>query len=118
MVRVRLGSALTVPIRSWLLGESGQRGKLWVARQLIDAVRGHIKDVRLLINAWLMRSGLILAMLEQQFGSSERRDGVRPCISPGTGAKSAGDGNAKYDQRIIDAALVDVLPARQMELTL
>ena len=30
---VRLGSALTVPIRSWLLEESGQRGKLWIARQ-------------------------------------------------------------------------------------
>ncbi len=28
VVRVRLGSALTVPIRSWLLEESGQRGKL------------------------------------------------------------------------------------------
>ena len=40
VVRVRLGSALTVPIRSWLLESSGQRGKLWVARQLIDSVRG------------------------------------------------------------------------------
>ncbi|MBK8115938.1 MAG: transposase [Candidatus Accumulibacter sp.] len=36
VVRVRLGSALTVPIRSWLLEESGQRGKLWVARHLMD----------------------------------------------------------------------------------
>nr|WP_287668720.1 hypothetical protein [Accumulibacter sp.] len=39
-MRVRLGSALTVPIRSWLLEESGQRGKLWVARQLMDSIRG------------------------------------------------------------------------------
>ncbi|QWY77981.1 transposase [Ferrovum myxofaciens] len=36
VVRVRLGSALTIPIRSWLVEESGQRGKLWVARQLIE----------------------------------------------------------------------------------
>ena len=46
VVRVRLGSALTVPIRSWLLEESGQRGKLWVARQLMDSIRGHVKGVR------------------------------------------------------------------------
>ena len=38
----RMGSALTVPIRSWLVEESGQRGKLWVARQLIDSVGGII----------------------------------------------------------------------------
>ena len=53
VVRVRLGSALTIPIRSWLVEESGQRGKLWVARQLIDSIRGHVKEVRLLIDAWL-----------------------------------------------------------------
>ena len=33
VLRVRLGPALTVQIRSWLLEESGQRGKLWIARQ-------------------------------------------------------------------------------------
>jgi hypothetical protein len=66
VMRVRLGSALTVPIRSWLLEESGQRGKLWVARQLMDSVRGHVKGVRLLIDAWFMRRSLILPLLEQQ----------------------------------------------------
>jgi hypothetical protein len=66
VVRVRLGSALTVPIRSWLVEESGQRGKLWVARQLIDSVREHVKDARLLIDAWFMRNRLILPLLEQR----------------------------------------------------
>ena len=66
VVKVRLGSALTIPLRSWLVEESGQRGKLWVARQLIDSVRGHVKDVRLLIDAWFMRKTLILPLLEQQ----------------------------------------------------
>jgi hypothetical protein len=66
VVRVRLGSALTVPIRSWRVEESGQRGKLWVARQLIDSVRGHVKDTRLLIDAWFMRKSLILPLLEQR----------------------------------------------------
>ena len=51
VVRVRLGSARTVPIRSWRVEESGQRGKLWVARQLIDSVRGPVKDAPLLIDA-------------------------------------------------------------------
>jgi DDE superfamily endonuclease len=66
VVRVRLGSALTVPIRSWLVEASGQRGKLWVARQLINSVRGQLKDVRLLIDAWFMRRSLILPLLEQR----------------------------------------------------
>ena len=66
VVRVHLGSALTVPLRSWLVEESGQRGKLWVARQLIDSIRGHVKHVRLLIDAWFMRRRLILPLLEQQ----------------------------------------------------
>jgi hypothetical protein len=48
-------SALTVPIRSWLVEESGLRGKLWLARQAIDSVRGHVKDARLLIDAWFVR---------------------------------------------------------------
>lgn len=65
VVRVRLGSALTVPIRSWLVEESGQRGKLWMARQLIDSGRGHVKHPRLLIDAWFMRKSLILPLLEQ-----------------------------------------------------
>lgn len=66
VVRVRLGSALTIPIRSWLVEESGQRGKLWVARQLIDSVRGHVKEARLLIDAWFMRKSLILPLLDQK----------------------------------------------------
>ncbi|QSH81900.1 MAG: transposase [Ferrovum myxofaciens] len=66
VVRVRLGSALTIPIRSWLVEESGQRGKLWVARQLIESVRGNVREARLLIDAWFMRKSLILPLLEQR----------------------------------------------------
>ncbi|MDO8788264.1 MAG: transposase [Sulfuritalea sp.] len=66
VVRVRLGSALTVPIRSWLVEESGQRGKLWMARQLIDLVRGQDKDARLLIDAWFIRKSPILPLLDQR----------------------------------------------------
>ncbi|MCQ1551221.1 MAG: transposase [Candidatus Accumulibacter phosphatis] len=62
---IRLGSALTVPIRSWLVEESGQRGKLWVARQLMDSIQGNAKGVRWLIDAWFMRRSLILPLLEQ-----------------------------------------------------
>ncbi|MEB4590205.1 transposase [Candidatus Thiothrix sp. Deng01] len=65
VVRIRLGSALTVPIRSWLVEESGQRGKLWVARQLMDSIQGNAKGVRWLIDAWFMRRSLILPLLEQ-----------------------------------------------------
>ena len=117
VVRVRLGSALTVPIRSWLVEESGQRGKLWVARQLIDSIRGHVKDARLLIDAWFMRKSLILPMLEQRVRiiGQVRRDTVL-CLPPEREPKRRGP-KRKYGRRV-DAAMLNSLPAQEMELTL
>lgn len=117
VVRVRLGSALTVPIRSWLVEESGQRGKLWVARQLIDSVRGQVKDARLLIDAWFMRRSLILPLLEQRVRiiGQVRRDTALFFLPqpepPRRGRKR------KYGLRI-DAAVLDALPVKELELTL
>lgn len=117
VVRVRLGSALTVPIRSWLLEHCGQRGKLWVARQLIDSVRAHVKDARLLIDAWFMRRSLILPLLEQQVRiiGQVRRD-TALYLPPQPEPKRRGP-KRKYGPRI-DAVLLDALPVRQVELTL
>jgi hypothetical protein len=117
VVRVRLGSALTVPLRSWLVEESGQRGKLWVARQLIESVREHVKDARLLIDAWFMRKSLILPMLEQQVRiiGQVRRDTVL-CLPPEPEPKRRGP-KRKYGLRI-DGAMRDLLPAQEMELML
>jgi len=117
VVRVRLGSALTVPIRSWLVEESGQRGKLWVARQLIDSVRGHVKDARLLIDAWFMRKSLILPLLEQRVRiiGQVRRD-TALFLPPEPEPKRRGR-KRKYGQRI-DAAMLDALPTQEMELWL
>ena len=117
VVHVRLGSALTVPIRSWLVEQSGQRGKLWVARQLIDSVRGHVKDARLLIDAWFMRRSLILPLLEQQVRiiGQVRRD-TALYLPPEPEPKRRGR-KRKYGQRI-DAALLGALPVEEMELTL
>ena len=117
VVRVRLGSALTVPIRSWLVEESGQRGKLWVARQLMDSVRGQIKAVRLLIDAWFMRKSLILPLLEQQVRiiGQVRRD-TALYLLPQPEPKRRGR-KRKYGLRI-DAALLELLPVAQIELSL
>jgi hypothetical protein len=117
VVRVRLGSALTVPIRSWLVEESGQRGKLWVARQLIDSIRGHVTEVRLLIDAWFMRRSLILPMLDQRVRiiGQVRRDTVL-CLPPEPEPKRRGP-KRKYGQRV-DAALRDGLPTQELELWL
>ena len=117
VVRVRLGSALTVPIRSWLVEESGQRGKLWVARQLIDSVRKHVKDARLLIDAWFMRKSLILPLLEQQVRiiGQVRRD-TALFLPPEPEPKRRGR-KRKYGLRI-DAVMLDVLPVTEVELTL
>ena len=117
VVRVRLGSALTVPLRSWLVEESGQHGKLWVARQLIDSVRGHLKEARLLIDAWFMRRSLILPLLEQQVRiiGQVRRD-TALYLPPEPEPKRRGR-KRKYGQRI-DAAMFDALPVKKMELML
>jgi len=117
VVRVRLGSALTVPIRSWLVEESGQRGKLWVARQLIDSVRAHVKDARLLIDAWFMRRSLILPLLEQQVRiiGQVRRD-TALYLPPQPEPKRRGR-KRKYGLRI-DAAMLSTLPGEELELTL
>jgi hypothetical protein len=117
VVRVRLGSALTVPIRSWLVEESGQHGKLWVARQLIDSVRGHVKDVRLLIDSWFMRRSLIQPLLEQSVRiiGQVRRD-TALFLPPAAEPKRRGR-KRKYGQRI-DAAMLETLSATVLELTL
>ena len=117
VVRVRLGSALTVPIRSWLLEESGQRGKLWGARQLMDSVRGHVQGVRLLIDAWFMRRTLILPLLEQpvRIIGQVRRD-TALFLPPEPEPKRRGR-QRKYGQRI-DAARLETLPVQERELML
>ena len=117
VVRVRLGSALTVPIRSWLVEQSGQRGKLWVARQLLDSVRGHVKDARLLIDAWFMRKSLILPLLEQRVRiiGQVRRD-TALFLPPEPEPKRRGR-KRKYGRRI-DGAMLATLPTEEMELML
>ena len=117
VVRVRLGSALTVPIRSWLLEESGQRGKLWVARQLMDSIRGQVKGVRLLNDAWFMRSTLLLPLLEQQVRivGQVRRD-TALFLPPEPEPKRRGS-KRKYGRRI-DAEILEALPVQEMELML
>jgi DDE superfamily endonuclease len=117
VVRVRLGSALTVPIRSWLVEASGQRGKLWVARQLINSVRGQLKDVRLLIDAWFMRRSLILPLLEQRVRiiGQVRRDTALYFLPPPEPRRRGR--KRKYGLRI-DAVVLAALPVKEMELTL
>lgn len=117
VVQVRLGSALAVPIRSWLLEASGQRGKLWVARQLIDSVRTRVKDARLLIDAWFMRRTLILPLLEQRVRiiGQVRRD-TALFLPPQPEPKRRGR-KRKYGPRI-DATLLATLPGEQVELML
>lgn len=117
VVRVRMGSALTVPIRSWLVEESGQRGKLWVARQLVESVRVHVKNARLLIDAWFMRRSLILPLLEQQVRiiGQVRRD-TALYLPPQPEPRRRGP-KRKYGARI-DAAMQSTMPAKRMELTL
>ena len=117
VVRVRLGSALTVPIRSWLLEESGQRGKLWGARQLMDSIRGQVKGVRLLIDAWFMRSTLILPLVEQQVRivGQVRRD-TALFLPPEPEPKRRGR-KRKYGLRI-DAVMLETLPVQERELML
>lgn len=117
VVRVRLGSAVTVPIRAWLVEQSGQFGKLWVARQLIDSIRGQVPSVRVLIDAWFMRKSLLLPLLDQQVRiiGQVRRD-TALFLPPEPEPKRRGR-KRKYGLRV-DAALLDTLPAAVLELML
>ena len=117
VVRVQLGSALTVPIRSWLVEASGQRGKLWVARQLIDSIRDQVKHARLLIDTWFMRKSLILPLLERQVRiiGQVRRDTA--LFLPPEPEPIRRGRKRKYGQRI-DAPLLEALPVKEMQLTL
>lgn len=115
VVRVKLGSALTVPIRSWLLDGVGQRGKLWVARQLIDSLHGHIANVRLLIDAWYMRKNLMLPLIDKDIRiiGQVRRD-TALYFPPEPEAKRPGR-KRKYGRRI-DEAMLRVLPEEELIL--
>jgi hypothetical protein len=117
VVGIRLGSAVTVPIRSWLVEESGQRGKLWVAAQLIDSVREHVKEARLLIDSWFMRRKLILPLLQQRVRviGQVRRD-TALFLPPPPEPKRRGR-KRKYGPRI-DAPMLESLVPEQIELTL
>jgi hypothetical protein len=117
VVTSRMGSALTIPVRSWLVEESGQRGKLWVARQLIDAVRGQVREVRLLIDSWFMRKSLILPLIDRQVRivGQVRRD-TALFLEPEPEPKRRGR-KRKYGVRV-DAAMLDALPVTVLELPL
>lgn len=86
-----------------------------MARQLIDSIRGHLSEARLLIDAWFMRKSLILPMLEQgvRIIGQVRRDTVL-CLPPEPEPKRRGR-KRKYGRRI-DAVLRDALPAQELEL--
>jgi hypothetical protein len=117
VVRVRMASALTVPIRSWLIEESWQRGKLWVARQLIDSISGHVKEACLLVNAWLMRRNLIFPLLEQRvriIGQVLRDTALY--LPPKPESMRCGQ-KRKYGLRI-DSTMLETMPAKKMKLML
>jgi hypothetical protein len=78
---------------------------------------GHIKDARLLIDAWFMRKSLILPLLEQRVRilGQVRRD-TALFLPPEPEPKRRGP-KRKYGQRI-DAVMLNTLPMTEMELTL
>jgi len=117
VVNVRLGSALTLPLRSWLVEESGQRGKLWVAKQLLDSVRTQVKNARLLIDSWFMRASLILPLLEQDVRiiGQVRRDTA--LFLPPEAEPPRRGRKRKYGARV-DSEMLERLPAQELELQL
>lgn len=117
VVRVRLGSDLTVPIRSRLVEESGQRGKLWAARQLIDSIRGHVTEARLLIDPWFIRKSLILPMVEQRVRIIGQVRRATVLYLPAEPQPKRWGLKRKYGQRV-DAAMRDLLPTQEMALWL
>ena len=102
-----------------MVEESGQLGKLWVARQLIESIRGNVREARLLIDAWFMRKSLILILplLEQKVRiiGQVRRD-TALYLQPEPEPKRRGP-KRKYGERL-DMAMLDTLPAQERNLML
>lgn len=84
---------------------------------MIDSVRGHVKEARLLTDAWFMRRGLILPLLEQKVRvlGQVRRD-TALFLPPEAEPKRRGP-KRKYGRQI-DAAMLGTMSAQEMELML
>ncbi|MBU6995397.1 MAG: transposase [Ferrovum myxofaciens] len=87
-------------------------------RQLIESVRGNVRKRVSLIDAWFMRKSLILPLLEQRVRiiGQVRRD-TALYLPPEPEPETPGGRNEKYGQRL-DAAMLDTLPAQEMNLML
>ena len=118
VLRVTAGSALTVPLRSWLITETGQRGKLYVAQQLLQSLRTQFSRVRLLIDSWYMRRSLIAPLLEQgiQIIGQVRHD-TALYLPPRTSKRKRRGRPRKYGEKLTPAR-VRHLPAREITVEL
>jgi hypothetical protein len=117
VVRVTLGAAWVVPIRSLLTTETGQRGKLFLAKTLLLSVRGQLVQARVLIDSWYMRRSLLLPLLtgELRIIGQVRHDTA--LFLPPTPSVRRRGCKRKYGQRLTPH-LVQHLPCEETTLPL
>lgn len=118
VIHARYGRALTIPLRSWLIDSTHNRGKLGIARELIESLRSRLDRVRVLFDAWYMRRSLIEPLLAAnvQVLGQVRRDSAlflppEPAPSPRRGRPR------KYGRRLTPEAIA-ALPLTECELPL
>lgn len=118
VLRVRQGSATTVPILSRLVQSDGNTNKLAMARALIESVCGGFARLRVLFDSWYMRRQLILPLRERdiQIVGQVRRDTALfmrpPQRKPGQRGR-----RRKYGTKL-SAEAIGALPAIELELFL
>ena len=117
VVRVKLGAALVVPLRSMLVTETGQRGKLFIAKTLLQSLRPQLEQVRLLIDSWYMRCSLIAPLLAEDVRiiGQVRRDTA--LFAPPEPEPTRRGRKRKYGQRLT-ATVVQALPVQEVTLPL
>jgi hypothetical protein len=111
----RRAGTQSVPLRSRLVDSINHPGKLQMALDLVQSLRGRLPRVRLLIDSWYMRRKLILPLLDQtvQVIGQVRRD-TALFLPPSP--RSAGRGRPRTYGARVSAETIEALPVTEREI--
>src|SRR3972149_905884 len=118
VIKVRQGSATTVPILSHLVAACGNTNKLVIAQALIEAVAGGFARLRLLFDSAYMRRRLILPLRQRGIHvvGQVRRDTALFALPPPPAGHPRGRPR-HYGQKL-SPEVVAALPASEQTLML
>jgi hypothetical protein len=118
VLRVRAGSATTVPLISRLVESNGNSNKLQMAATLIESVGDGFLRLRVLFDSWYMRRRLILPLHARGIHVvGQVRHDTALFARPAPTQRGQRGRPRKYGMKL-DAAAISALPACERELLL